>query len=937
MPEKETRLNKVAKELSVGVGTIVDFLTKKGYEVDNNPNARITAKQYELLQREYASDQMAKKLSEKEAEIEKERRRAINAENKANKAANTNQVSSSDQKEGKVSDSNQKSNNNPKPQNQQRNDRHRQKFQEPSAPKIVGKIDLNAINSKTRPDKRQSGQQDRNRQQQSKTEAPTVQNFAQNTTPSAPAKPAESLSEPDNSTVQSAGTEIFRPGASIQLSGPKILGKIDLEDSRRRKKRNKRKRIDKERVDINEAAAQQGDKKDRKEGSRKGDKKGGSDKKSGDSGKSQEKQREKSSKRGKRQQNVPEISMEDVNKQVKEILAKFQRTKNKAAVRRHIERAEEQKRIIEEQEREEKEKKILKVTEFVSANELASLMDVPVNQIISVCFDLGTIISINQRLDADIITVVASEFGFEVEFIDKDKDEDKKEQVEDRPEDLQPRAPIVVVMGHVDHGKTKLLDYIRNTNVISGEAGGITQAIGAYNVTLSDGKHITFLDTPGHQAFTAMRARGAKITDIAVIVVAADSTVMPQTEEAIAHAQAAGVPIVFAITKIDLPTANPDKIKEELANRNFLVEDWGGSYGCVEISAVSGQNMDKLLDRILLEAEMLELKANFNCQAQGTVVESTLDKGRGYMATVIVERGTLRVGDIVWAGSHSGKVKALFNERGKNIKEVRPAEPASILGLDGSPIAGDRFEVMSDERSAREKALQQEQLNREIGFRTKKHLTLDEIARRIKLGNFQELNIVLKADVQGSVEALQDSLEKLSTEEIQINILSKGVGQISEGDVLFASASNAIIIGFEVRPSANAKKLAEKDQIQIKTYSIIYDAINDIKDAMKGMLAPETKEEVNGMVEVKDVFKISRVGNIAGCLVVEGKVLRSNKVRVIRDGVVIHTGKIAALKHFRDDAKEINLGMECGISLENFNDFQAGDTLEAFEEKVVER
>lgn len=434
-----------------------------------------------------------------------------------------------------------------------------------------------------------------------------------------------------------------------------------------------------------------------------------------------------------------------------------------------------------------------------------------------------------------------------------------------------------------------------------------------------------------------MRARGTKITDIAVIVVAADSTVMPQTEEAISHAQAAGVPIVFAITKIDLPTANVEKIKEELANRNFLVEDWGGQYGCVEISAVTGQNVDKLLDRILLEAEMLELKANFNCKAEGTVVESTLDKGRGYMATVIVERGTLKIGDILWAGSHSGKVKAIFNERGKNIKEVRPAEPASVLGLDGSPVAGDRFEVMKDERTAREKALQHEQLSREIGFRTKKHLTLDEIARRIKLGNFQELNIVLKADVQGSVEALQDSLEKLSTEEIQINILSKGVGQISEGDVLFASASNAIIIGFDVRPSSNAKKLAEKEQIQIKTYSIIYDAINDIKDAMKGMLAPETKEEVNGMVEVKDVFKISKVGNIAGCLVVEGKVLRSNKVRVIREGVVIFTGKIAALKHFKDDAKEINLGMECGISVENFNDFQPGDMLEAYEEKVVER
>ena len=942
--EKETRLNKVAKELSVGVSTIVDFLKKKGFEVDNSPNAKITPKQYELLQREYASDQMAKKLSEREAEIEKERRRAINAENKANKAANSNQVSSSDSKEAKVLDSNQRFNNNQKPQNQQRNDKHRQKYQEPAIPKVIGKIDLSALNTKTRPDKKSSSsgqdnkpRQPQQQQQQPKPDTSTVaQNSAQNVTTQQPAKSPEPDAAATNSAAQSASTEIFRPGM-VQLSGPRILGKIDLEDSKKKKRRSRRKRIDKERVDINEAAAQQSDKKD---GSRKGDKKGDKnkgDKKGGDRGKSQDKQQEKQGKRNKRQQNIQEISIEDINKQVKETLAKFQKTKNKAAIRRHDERVEDKKRMLEEQKREELEQKTLKVTEFVTANELASLMDVPVSQIISVCFDLGTIISINQRLDADIITLVASEFGFDVEFIGKDDDSKKNTREEDKPEDLQPRAPIVVVMGHVDHGKTKLLDYIRKTNVISGEAGGITQAIGAYNVTLNDGRHITFLDTPGHEAFTAMRARGAKITDIAVIVVAADSMVMPQTEEAISHAQAAGVPIVFAITKIDLPTANVEKIKEDLAKHNFLVEDWGGQYGCVEISAVTGQNIDKLLDRILLEAEMLELKANFNCPAEGSVVESTLDKGRGYMATVIVERGTLKIGDIICAGSHSGKVKAIFNERGKNIKEVRPAEPASVLGLDGSPVAGDKFEVMKDERSARDKALQHEQLTREIGFRTKKHLTLDEIARRIKLGNFQELNIVLKADVQGSVEALQDSLEQLTTDEIQVNILSKGVGQISEGDVLFASASNAIIIGFDVRPSSNAKKLAEKEQIQIKTYSIIYDAINDIQDAMKGMLAPETKEEVCGMAEVKSVFRISKVGNIAGCLIVEGKVLRSNQVRVIRDGVVVHSGKIAALKHYKDDAKEINMGMECGICIENYNDFQVGDTLEAYEEKIVER
>ncbi|MBR4323935.1 MAG: translation initiation factor IF-2 [Bacteroidales bacterium] len=962
--EKETRLNKVAKELSVGVSTIVDFLKKKGFEVDNSPNAKITPKQYELLQREYASDQMAKRLSEKEAEIEKERKRAINAEQKANKAANTNQVSNSDKKETKVSD--QRQNNNQKPQNQQRNDKHRQKYQEPSIPKVIGKIDLSALNTKTRPDKKSSGQQqqqqDRNRQpqpqpsqQRSDTQqAQPQQTAAEQQQQSQPAAQPQQTAQPASTPTTTATTttsqpqtessEVFRPGM-IQLTGPKVLGKIELEDSRRRRSRRRRNR---QRVDISEATAQQNggknsgknggknDKNDQKSGSRsERDRAKDRDRdrqQGGGSGSGKERDRKRNKK-----QAIQEISQEDIDRQIKEVRAKQQKVKNKAAQRRHDERKEEQKRLQEAMQREEDEKKILKVPEFVSANELAVLMDVSSNDIISVCFDLGNIISVNQRLDADVISLVADYFGFQVQFISEEKEDESADSEEDNPDDLETRAPIVVVMGHVDHGKTKLLDYIRKTNVISGEAGGITQAIGAYNVTLPDGKHITFLDTPGHQAFTAMRARGAKVTDVAVIVVAADSTVMPQTEEAIAHAQAAGVPIVFAITKIDLPTANVDKIKQDLATHGFLVEDWGGKYGCVEISAVTGQNVDALLERILLEAEMLELKANFNCKAKGTVVEATLDKGRGYMATVLVQRGTLKVGDVVWAGSHSGKVKAMFNERGKNIKEVHPAEPASILGLDGSPVAGDRFEVMDEERSARDKAAQHEQLAREISFRTKKHLTLGEIARRIKLGNFKELNIVLKADVQGSVEALQDALEKLSTDQISVSVLWKSVGQISESDVMLASASNAIIIGFEVRPSASAKKLAEKEQIQIKTYSIIYDAINDVQDAMKGMLAPETKEEICGSAEVKEVFRIAKVGNIAGCLVVEGKVLRTNKVRVIREGVVKHTGKIAALKHFKDDAKEINMGMECGIFIENFNDVQVGDTLEAFEEKVVER
>ena len=959
--DKEIRLFKVANELSVGVNTIVDFLKKKGFDVSGNPNTKITPRQYELLQREYASDQMAKKLSEKEAEKEKERKKAINAENKANKSSNTNQVPA-DKKEVKVLDQNQKSNNN-RQQNQQK---QKQRSQEPTLPKVLGKIDLNALNTKTRPDKKQPGQ-DRNKQQQqqqqqqrndgSQQPKPVVQNqqpaaqpAAPTTTPQTP-KPAEN-SEP----------EVFRPG-SVTLTGPRIIGKIELTDESKKsgKKKRRRRRIDKERVDINDTTAQQSGRRERRDGPQKNrngvngggnnnGNAGGNNNAAGNNGNANNKDNNNSSSsrrsqerrrnRDKHQPQSQDVIVEDANRNVKETLAQLLKGKgkNKAALRRHDKRVEDRHRLEEERELEELEKKTLQVTEFVSANELASLMDVPVSKIISTCFDLGTVIAINQRLDADIISLVAEEYGFDVEFIGDDNEEGKKKEVvEDNPEDLQPRAPIVVVMGHVDHGKTKLLDYIRNTNVISGEAGGITQAIGAYNVTLPDGNHITFLDTPGHQAFTAMRARGAKITDIAVIVVAADSTVMPQTEEAIAHAQAAGVPIVFAITKVDLPTANVEKIKEELAKRNFLVEDWGGKYGSVEISAMTGYNVDKLLERIQLEAEMLELRANFNCKAEGTVVESTLDKGRGYMATVLVERGTLKIGDVLWAGAHSGKVKAMFNERGKNIYEVKPAEPASVLGLDGPPVAGDRFEVMDDERSARERALRRAQLEREIGVRTKKHLTLEEIGRRIKLGNFHELNIIIKGDVQGSVEAVQDSLEKLSTEEIQVNIIGKGVGQISENDIMLASASNAIIIGFDVRPSASAKKLADKEQIDIKLYSIIYDAIDAVKHAMEGLLAPKTKEEEFGVAEVKSVFRIAKVGNIAGCLVTSGKVLRTNSCRVVRDGVVIHKGKVAALKHYKDDVKEVAMGMECGVDLEKFHEYQVGDILEAYEEKEVAR
>jgi translation initiation factor IF-2 len=580
--------------------------------------------------------------------------------------------------------------------------------------------------------------------------------------------------------------------------------------------------------------------------------------------------------------------------------------------------------------------KIIKVTEFVSANELAKMMNVQVNQIIATCMSLGLFVSINQRLDAETISVVAEEFGYKVEFVSADVQEAISDDV-DAPEDLSSRAPIVTVMGHVDHGKTSLLDYIRKANVIAGEAGGITQHIGAYEVMLEDGRKITFLDTPGHEAFTAMRARGAKVTDVAIIVVSADDSVMPQTREAINHAQAAGVPIVFAINKIDKPDANPEKIKEQLAAMNLLVEDWGGKYQSQDISAKKGLNVDKLLDRVLLEAELLDLKANPERLAKGTVIESSLDKGRGYVTTILVQNGTLKIGDVVLAGCYSGRVKAMFNERGARITEAGPSAPAMILGMSGAPQAGDQFNVMEDEREAREIANKRLQLQREQGIRTHKHITLDEIGRRLAVGNFKELNVIVKGDVDGSVEALADSLLKLSNQEIQVNVIMKGVGQISESDVNLASASNAIIIGFQVRPSVSARKLAENEQIDIRLYSIIYDAINEVKAAMEGMLAPEFEEKIICNIQVREVFKIPKVGTIAGCMVLEGKISRNTKIRVIRDGIVVHSGELASLKRFKDDAKDVQAGMECGLNINNFNDIREGDIVEGYENVAVKR
>lgn len=751
--------------------------------------------------------------------------------------------------------------------------------------KVTGKIDLNALNQSTRPKKKTK--EERKKEREDKREK-----FAGN-------KPGQqSGNGPFNKGPKDATS---RPGAPVKPGEGGADGK---------KKRN---RIKKDRVDVNNTpgtnARPSRPNDDRKPRLRKPVK--------------------------------AEISEEDVQKQVKETLARLTNKgnkNNKGAKYRRDKRDAFQKREHELMEQEEMESKVLKLTEFVTANDLANMMDVPVTQVIGTCMSIGIMVSINQRLDAETINIVAEEFGFQTEYVSAEVVEAiKADEENDNEEDWVARPPIVTVMGHVDHGKTSLLDNIRNANVIAGEAGGITQHIGAYNVKLQSGRRITFLDTPGHEAFTAMRARGAKVTDIAIIIVAADDNVMPQTVEAINHASAAGVPIVFAINKIDKPHANPDKIKEELANMNYLVEDWGGKYQSQEISAKKGIGVEDLLEKVLLEADLLDLKANPKRRAVGSIIESSLDKGRGYVSTVLVENGTLKVGDIVLAGTHFGRVKAMFNERNQRIEQAGPSEPALILGLNGAPQAGDTFNVLETDQEAREIANRREQLQRELGLRTQKMLTLDDIGRRIAVGNFQELNVIVKGDVDGSVEALSDSLIRLSTEEIQVNVIHKAVGQISESDVVLAAASDAIIIGFQVRPALPARRLAEKEGVEIRLYSIIYDAIEEVKSAMEGMLSPEIKEEITANVEVQQVFKITKVGTIAGCMVREGKIKRSNKVRVIRDGIVVHSGELESLKRFKDDVKEVVAGLDCGLNIVNYNDIQVGDIIEAYEETEIKK
>ena len=998
------RLNKVTRDLNVGITTVVEFLQKKGYTIEASPNAKITEEQYAVLVKEFSTDKNLKIESEKFSQERQNKDR-----NKA--SISIEGFESKKEKEEVV----------------------KTVIPEEARPKLkqVGKIDLDNLNKKTaskvvepaakvieqtpkaEPVVEKVVERKETPQPEKETPKPVVveEKKPESTPQPAPAPVLEEKKEPkiekteektpqvkemEKETPEAAPVQekeeddVFKIRPTEFKSKINVVGQIDLaalnqstrpkkkskEEKRKEReekdkqrqeqrklmkdaiikeirkgddkisknlvnddaaKKKKRNRINKERVDINAAGTtnvggasnnnQRNDNANRP--NRNNNSKPNSNNNQGGGKFNKD--------RFKKPVVKAEVSDEDVAKQVKETLARLtNKTKNKAAKYRKEKRENVQNRLMEQEEMEQEDSKILKLTEFVTANELASMMDIPVTQVIATCMSIGIMVSINQRLDAETINLVAEEFGYKTEYVSAEVAQAITEE-EDNEEDLQPRAPIVTVMGHVDHGKTSLLDYIRKANVIAGEAGGITQHIGAYNVKLEDGRHITFLDTPGHEAFTAMRARGAKVTDIAIIIVAADDNVMPQTKEAINNAMAAGVPIVFAINKVDKPHANPDKIKEELAAMNFLVEEWGGKYQSQDISAKKGTGVHDLLEKVLLEAEMLDLKANPDRKATGSIIESSLDKGRGYVATMLVANGTLKMGDIVLAGTSYGKVKAMFNERNQRIKEAGPSEPVLILGLNGAPAAGDTFHVIDTEQEARDIANKREQLQREQGLRTQKLLTLDEVGRRLALGDFHELNVIVKGDVDGSVEALSDSLIKLSTEQVQVNVIHKGVGQISESDVTLAAASDAIIVGFQVRPSSSAGKLAEQEGVDIRKYSVIYDAIEEVKAAMEGMLAPTLKEQITATIEVREVFNITKVGLVAGAMVKTGKVKRSDKARLIRDGIVVFTGAINALKRFKDDVKEVGTNFECGISLTNCNDIKVGDIIEAYEEVEVKQ
>ena len=880
---RKLRLIQVAKEFKVGLNTVTDFLHKKGVAIDGSPNTQISGDIYAMVEKEFganrtstsARDSVREKISTKQA--------TISIEEPKEEPKRTIEVKT-----------------------------------EVQQPRILGRVELDKKGNVIKP--------------QPKQEPKTVVKAEPKPQPKAEPKPQPvQQPKPTTEVKEQSSNGAFRATETPTLSGPQILGKIDVSGMVPGGKR--RKKIKEEKIDITRQQPQQqgGGKKNRPEHKQNGGNNNNQQQQQGGGKKKHQKPQPKPVIR-------PEVSDEEVSKQVKDTLARLtaKGAKNKGAKYRKEKREEVRERMNEAVEREEMERKVLKVTEFVTVSELATMMNVSAMEVISACMNLGLMVSINQRLDAEALVVVAEEFGFTTEFVSVEIQEAIGDDEVDDAEDLLPRPPIVTVMGHVDHGKTSLLDNIRKTNVIAGEAGGITQHIGAYSVELN-GQKITFLDTPGHEAFTAMRARGAKITDVAIIIVAADDSVMPQTIEAINHAQAAGVPMVFAINKIDKPAANVERIKEQLANMNYLVEDWGGKYQSQDVSAKQGLNLDKLLEKVLLEAELLDLKANPNKRAKGAVIESTLDKGRGYVATVLVQDGTLRVGDVVLSGTYTGRVKAMFDENGKKVTAAGPATPVQLLGLNGAPQAGDSFNVMEDDRSAREVANKREQLQRMQGLMTQKHVTLDEIGRRIAIGSFKELNIIVKGDVDGSVEAMSGSLIKLSKETVQVNVIHSAVGQISESDVLLATASNAIIVGFQVRPSAAARRLAEKEEIEIRLYSIIYDAINEIKDAIEGMLEPVMKEEIVCSIEVLETFKISKVGTIAGGIVREGKIQRNTPIRVIRDGIVIHTGRLGSLKRFKDDVKEVLTGHDCGLNIESYNDIKIGDIIEGYEQVEVNR
>jgi len=894
---KKIRLNKVLREFNVSLDRVVDFLKSKGYDIEARPTTKISDEIYNVLYEEFETDK-SKRVESKEVseELKKEKEMLRLAREKELQRKKEKEEKEKLEKEQKALEEKKKAENQKKQEKEK--EEEEEKKHKLSGPKTVGKIELDKDKSKAKTDTAE----EKNKSADKKTDQKE-------------AKPETASDKTENSEEPAKSEKIETQ--YTKLKGLNVTGeKIDLNKFKDKPKKKDDKKSNSQ------------SKKRRRRRITKNENKPNFDK------------RKKSKTNKSKRVTKEEPTEEEVQKQIKETLEKLQGKSKKSkggAKYRKEKRQQHLQKSQQELDQLEKESKTLKVTEFVTVNEVATMMDVSVTEIISACMSLGMMVTMNQRLDAETLTIVAEEFGFDVEFVDSEEDDDISPEDVDKEEDLEPRAPIVTVMGHVDHGKTSLLDHIREENVIAGESGGITQHIGAYGVELSSGQKIAFLDTPGHEAFTAMRARGAKVTDIAIIVIAADDDVMPQTKEAISHAQAAGVPIIFAINKVDLPTANPDKIKESLANMNLLVEDWGGKIQSHDISAKSGDGVEDLLEKVLLEAELLDLKANPNRLAQGTVVEAYLDKGRGYVSTILVQTGTLKVGDYILAGTTSGKIKAMQDERGNKINEAGPSTPVSILGLDGAPQAGDTFKVMEDEREAKEIASKRTQLLREQSVRTQKHITLDEIGRRIALGDFQELNVILKADVDGSVEALSDSLQKLSTDEIQVNIIHKGVGAITESDVLLASASDAVIIGFNVRPAGAAGSLADKEEIDIRTYSIIYDAINDIKDAMEGMLSPELKEEVTGNAEIRETFKISKVGTIAGCMVTSGKVYRKSNIRLIRDGIVIHTGELAALKRFKDDVKEVSKGYDCGMQIKNYNDIKIGDIIEAYQEVEVKK